>query len=304
MPNPFACLRCSTLLKAAEDYGWSRQGDGNWSYYLELYAFYKDRKFHNTDVYKARGKATLVPLFVGPSSLPELLSDCDAPENIQAVLLLSCMHLCVAVCSLAASWHAKKLEAKSLQVFAACRLSRTWKRRRGASPPRPASSSAAGSWQNLATLGTWTKRCAPFSCSDPAAERAWTAALHRVVCALSPGSSMHVAEADSSEPRNELSHCIGGVNVPLWLQIRLLREVLEWGEGVEEGMAAAQAQPPQPTVTSVVAEALREPVPAEREAEGNIIVLLFPEGEFKEVPKGTTAANIIQEKVGFKTTSC
>lgn len=63
-------------------------------------------------------------------------------------------------------------------------------------------------------------------------------------------------------------------------------------------MAAAQAPPPQPTVTSVVAEALREPLPAEREAEGNIIVLLFPEGEFKEVPKGTTAANIIQEKVG------
>ena len=90
----------------------------------------------------------------------------------------------------------------------------------------------------------------------------------------------------------------------MWLQIRLLREVLEWGEGVEERMAAAQAQAPQPTVTSVVAEALREPRPAEREVEGNIIVLLFPEGEFKEVPKGTTAAHIIQEKVGFTTNNC
>lgn len=58
---------CRTLLRVVENNGWSRPGDGNFHYYLEQYAFYKDRKFHNTDVYNARGKATLVPLLVRPS---------------------------------------------------------------------------------------------------------------------------------------------------------------------------------------------------------------------------------------------
>lgn len=52
------------LLQVAEQSGWCRPGDGNFSYYLEQYAFFKDRKFHNTDVYNARGKATLVSLYV------------------------------------------------------------------------------------------------------------------------------------------------------------------------------------------------------------------------------------------------
>lgn len=62
-------VRRRTLLRVVDDNGWSRPGDGNFNYYLEQYAFYKDRKFHNTDVYNARGKATLVPLFVRPLSL-------------------------------------------------------------------------------------------------------------------------------------------------------------------------------------------------------------------------------------------
>ena len=82
------------------------------------------------------------------------------------------------------------------------------------------------------------------------------------------------------------------------MQIRLLREILEWGEGMEASMEALKTQPRQPTLGQVMQEALeRGPGPEQAE---RIIVLVFPEGDFKIVPKGTTAANIIQEKVRLK----
>lgn len=78
------------------------------------------------------------------------------------------------------------------------------------------------------------------------------------------------------------------------MQIRLLREILEWGEGMELSMetpkAAARRQ-------AVIARVIRSGSGSgERGGEERIIVLVFPEGDFKEVPKGTTAANIIQEQ--------
>lgn len=80
------------------------------------------------------------------------------------------------------------------------------------------------------------------------------------------------------------------------MQIRLLREVLEWGEGMGASMQELKKQPKQVSLSQVVRKALRQSGKAPEMAEEQIIVLVFPEGDFKVVPKGTTAANIIQEK--------
>lgn len=85
-----------------------------------------------------------------------------------------------------------------------------------------------------------------------------------------------------------------------WLQIRLLREVLEWGQGMEDSMLLAAKQSESSlTVGQAVAEALSSDAGSgdEDDESENIIVLMFPEGDFKVVPKGTTAATLIQGMV-------
>lgn len=57
---------CSLQLSLADKRGWCHPGDGNFHFKLEQFAFYKDHKYHNTDVYGARGNAFLVPLPVSP----------------------------------------------------------------------------------------------------------------------------------------------------------------------------------------------------------------------------------------------
>lgn len=79
------------------------------------------------------------------------------------------------------------------------------------------------------------------------------------------------------------------------MQIRLLREILEWGEGMELSMEAPKAAARR---QAVIARVVRSgPNTGGGGGEERIIVLVFPEGDFKVVPKGTTAANIIQEQV-------
>ena len=61
-------LGYSLQLSLADRRGWCHPGDGNFHFKLEQFAFYKDRKYHNTDVYGARGNAFLVPLPVSPAT--------------------------------------------------------------------------------------------------------------------------------------------------------------------------------------------------------------------------------------------
>ena len=59
---------CSLQLSLADRRGWCHPGDGNFHFKLEQFAFYKDHKYHNTDVYGARGNAFLVPLPVSTNT--------------------------------------------------------------------------------------------------------------------------------------------------------------------------------------------------------------------------------------------
>ena len=61
---------CSAILQKVTEKNWGRPGDGDFHVYLEQYAFYKDKKFHLTDVYNARRQVTLTPLFVRRPSPP------------------------------------------------------------------------------------------------------------------------------------------------------------------------------------------------------------------------------------------
>lgn len=75
------------------------------------------------------------------------------------------------------------------------------------------------------------------------------------------------------------------------MQIRLLREVLEWGEVVCSDSISGE-HPDVLTVSKVVQGALRQ----ESES-GDIIVAVFPEGTLERLPNGTTAAKVIRDKV-------
>ena len=76
----------------------------------------------------------------------------------------------------------------------------------------------------------------------------------------------------------------------LMMQIRLLREVLEWGKSIQESMDAddLSSRSKRPRAPSI-----------SRPADNNesIVVLVFPEGDFQVVKEGTTAADIIYQKV-------
>ena len=81
----------------------------------------------------------------------------------------------------------------------------------------------------------------------------------------------------------------------LCLQIRLLREILEWGQGIRTGNDGLRGDQPDPlTVNKVVQSALRK----ESEGSGDIIVAVFPEGTLERLPNGTTVAKVIRDKVG------
>ena len=74
----------------------------------------------------------------------------------------------------------------------------------------------------------------------------------------------------------------------------MLREILEWGQGIRSGgeSLAGEEDPDPLTVRQVVQGALK------REAEGgDIIVAVFPEGTLERLPNGTTVAKVIRDKV-------
>lgn len=79
------------------------------------------------------------------------------------------------------------------------------------------------------------------------------------------------------------------------LQIRLLREILEWGQGIRSGSKGLDGMPAGTlTVDKVIQGALR------RDSEGSdIIVAVFPEGTLERLPTGTTVAKVIREKACF-----
>ena len=76
------------------------------------------------------------------------------------------------------------------------------------------------------------------------------------------------------------------------LQIRLLREILEWGQGIRRGGESLAGDSPNPlTVRQIVQGALKH------DSEGSdIIVAVFPEGTLERLPTGTTVAKVIREK--------
>ena len=84
------------------------------------------------------------------------------------------------------------------------------------------------------------------------------------------------------------------LNLADYMQIRLLREILEWGQGIRTGNDGPGGDQPDPlTVNKVVQSALR------RESQGgDIIVAVFPEGTLERLPNGTTVAKVIRDKVG------
>lgn len=80
----------------------------------------------------------------------------------------------------------------------------------------------------------------------------------------------------------------------------MLREILEWGQGIRTGSDSIGGDQPDPlTVNKVVQSALR------KESEGgDIIVAVFPEGTLERLPNGTTVAKVIRDKVRGMSRSC
>lgn len=67
---------------------------------------------------------------------------------------------------------------------------------------------------------------------------------------------------------------------------------MEWGRSIQESMDAddvsRQNRPVRPRPSKKVQE---------EESNDDLVVLVFPEGDFQVVPEGTTAADIIHQKV-------
>jgi len=69
-----------------------------------------------------------------------------------------------------------------------------------------------------------------------------------------------------------------------------MREMLEWGGDMEASMGSTSEEA-KPSVSQVL-EALKD-----NPGTSEIMIYVFPEGNLKIVPSGTTAANIIHEEV-------
>ncbi len=70
-----------------------------------------------------------------------------------------------------------------------------------------------------------------------------------------------------------------------------MREMLEWGGDMEASMGSTDSEAGKPSVSQVL-EALKD-----NSGTDEIMIYVFPEGNLKIVPSGTTAANIINEEV-------
>ena len=88
------------------------------------------------------------------------------------------------------------------------------------------------------------------------------------------------------------------------LQIRLLREVLEWGEIIQKSMDADDyAAMKRPAKADKMSQKWtlkgKDKKDKKDKKSDDFVVLVFPEGDFQVVPEGTTAADIIDQKVGL-----
>lgn len=78
------------------------------------------------------------------------------------------------------------------------------------------------------------------------------------------------------------------------MQIRLLRDMLEWGQGIRTGYEGAKGKQQPP---GKAAQLLKGSLKASTEGE-DIIIAVFPEGTLERLPNGTTVAKIIRDKAG------